>query len=59
MPLQKSNKLAIIGYSGVFPNADNADELWQILLGHEATFSTVTNDRWDMASYYRSEEHTS
>lgn len=35
MPLQKSNKLAIIGYSGVFPNADNADELWQILLGHE------------------------
>ncbi|KPW37162.1 Polyketide synthetase domain protein [Pseudomonas coronafaciens pv. atropurpurea] len=57
MPLQKSNKLAIIGYSGVFPNADNADELWQILLGQEATFSTVTNDRWDMASYYSEDRY--
>lgn len=57
MPLQKSNKLAIIGYSGVFPNADNADELWQILLGQEATFSTIANDRWDVASYYSEDRY--
>lgn len=46
-----STKLAIIGYSGRYPSAQNNEELWKILTEGRDVVSTVPKTRWDIATH--------
>jgi acyl transferase domain-containing protein/cation diffusion facilitator CzcD-associated flavoprotein CzcO/acyl carrier protein/nucleoside-diphosphate-sugar epimerase len=45
-------QIAIIGMSGRFANADNVDELWEILSSGRCTITEVPATRWDWKKYY-------
>ncbi|WP_329114858.1 polyketide synthase [Streptomyces sp. NBC_01353] len=47
--------IAVIGFDGVFPNAANTEELWQVLLEGVDCLSEVPASRWDIDSYYGTE----
>ncbi|MFE5482696.1 amino acid adenylation domain-containing protein, partial [Streptomyces sp. NPDC056527] len=47
--------IAVIGFDGVFPNAGNTEELWQVLLEGVDCLSEVPASRWDIDSYYGTE----
>ncbi|KAB8239545.1 beta-ketoacyl synthase [Aspergillus alliaceus] len=45
------SKLAIIGYSGRFPDANSNDEFWQLLHEGRDVASTAPNNRWDVKTH--------
>ncbi|MFC5288227.1 amino acid adenylation domain-containing protein [Actinokineospora guangxiensis] len=51
-PVVPGHDIAIIGFDGVFPNADDPDELWQLVLNGEDALTEVPEDRWDLSAYY-------
>ncbi len=44
--------IAIIGMSGMFPNAADLDEFWDKLAAGEHLVDEVPEDRWDWRAYY-------
>ena len=44
--------IAIIGISGIFPGAENVDQLWEILKEGKDMVKEVPAYRWDGESYY-------
>ncbi|MEV4728192.1 beta-ketoacyl synthase N-terminal-like domain-containing protein, partial [Micromonospora humida] len=44
--------IAIVGIDGVFPNASNLDELWEVLTRGEDCLREVPKSRWDIDDYY-------
>ncbi len=42
---QEEEQIAIVGMSGVFPNADNVEELWDILYNQKEVIEEVPEDR--------------
>uniref|UniRef100_UPI00188E6CB0 type I polyketide synthase n=1 Tax=Micromonospora sp. S-DT3-3-22 TaxID=2755359 RepID=UPI00188E6CB0 len=44
--------IAIVGIDGVFPNAGNLDELWEVLTRGEDCLREVPKSRWDIDDYY-------
>lgn len=52
MTANTTAKLAIIGYSGIFPQADSPEMLWQLLDTNKKTFSEIPQDRWSIEGFY-------
>ncbi len=52
MTADKTVKLAIIGYAGIFPQADSPENLWQLLNDNTDTFREIPADRWPVADFY-------
>ncbi|NUK33398.1 amino acid adenylation domain-containing protein, partial [Streptomyces lunaelactis] len=44
--------IAVVGFDGVFPNAENTTELWRVLLEGEDCLQEVPKSRWDLDAYY-------
>ncbi|MGP3980114.1 amino acid adenylation domain-containing protein [Streptomyces sp. KR80] len=44
--------IAVVGFDGVFPNAENTTELWRVLLAGEDCLREVPASRWDIDAYY-------
>lgn len=51
------NKIAVIGFSGVFPGARSEDELWQLLSYGERHFTEIPIERWDVDSFYSEDRY--
>ncbi|OUQ87318.1 polyketide synthase [Brevibacillus brevis] len=47
-----SGKIAIIGMSGRFAQANNLDEFWENLLHAKKSISEIPAKRWDWTAYY-------
>ncbi len=47
-----SEDIAIIGFSGRFPMADNLDEFWNKIKDGKNCVSEIPRDRWDSEQYY-------
>lgn len=48
----QDSKIAIIGFSGRFPDASSNDELWELLRAGTDTHRTVPEDRFDWKAHY-------
>lgn len=48
----RSNDVAIIGVSCVFPGSKNYEEYWDNLLEKKCSISEIGKDRWDVKNYY-------
>lgn len=48
----KSEKIAIVGMSGRFPNADSIETLWSLLEQGLDVHRRVPRDRWDVEAHY-------
>ncbi|MDK1476715.1 amino acid adenylation domain-containing protein, partial [Streptomyces sp. 549] len=46
------NDIAIVGFDGVFPNAESPEELWRVLVEGEDCLTEVPASRWDIDSYF-------
>ncbi|MCX5071918.1 amino acid adenylation domain-containing protein [Streptomyces sp. NBC_00513] len=44
--------IAVIGFDGVFPNAESTEELWRVLVDGEDCLTEVPESRWDIDAYY-------
>ncbi|MEJ8302655.1 alpha/beta fold hydrolase [Saccharibacillus sacchari] len=44
--------IAIIGMSGVFPNSQDTEELWDNIFNSRDMISEIPQDRWDWKEYY-------
>ncbi|MFJ5807561.1 amino acid adenylation domain-containing protein, partial [Streptomyces sp. NPDC093093] len=44
--------IAVIGFDGVFPNAESVEELWRVLVEGEDCLTEVPESRWDIDAYY-------
>ncbi|AZS14159.1 hypothetical protein EI981_06615 [Paenibacillus lutimineralis] len=53
---EKDDGIAIIGISGVFPNARNLDEFWSNLKNGVDCISEIPAERWDHSRYYDPEK---
>ena len=51
-PLGVSTKVAVVGMSGCFPNADNLDSLWTLLEQGLDVHRRVPPDRFDIDEHY-------
>lgn len=49
---KQDSKIAIVGYSGRFPEAASNDELWEILKDARDCHRTVPEDRFDWKAHY-------
>ncbi|KAJ5947462.1 Type I Polyketide synthases (Type I PKS) [Penicillium verhagenii] len=49
---QDSSKIAIIGFSGRFPEADNLDEFWKVLEEGLDVHKPIPSDRFDREAHY-------
>jgi naphtho-gamma-pyrone polyketide synthase len=49
---RKESKIAIIGFSGRFPESDNADEFWELLFAGVDAHKEVPKERWDYTKYF-------
>lgn len=49
----KKNKIAIVGMSCRFPNADNYEQFWENMKNGISTFSKISGERWKLDSYLR------
>ncbi|HEY0640206.1 MAG TPA: amino acid adenylation domain-containing protein, partial [Pseudonocardiaceae bacterium] len=47
--------MAIVGFDGVFPNADDPGELWHVLMNREDCLREVPKSRWNIDAYYSDE----
>lgn len=54
----QDSKIAIVGYSGRFPEAASNEELWEILKAVRDTHRTVPEDRFDWKAHYDSSGKT-
>ncbi|KAI4223523.1 MAG: hypothetical protein LQ349_007414, partial [Xanthoria aureola] len=54
----QDSKIAIVGYSGRFPEAASTEELWEILKAVRDTHRTVPEDRFDWKAHYDSSGKT-
>ena len=48
----EDSKIAIIGFSGRFPDAASNDEFWELLRSGKDTHRTVPKDRFDWEAHY-------
>ena len=48
----EQSKIAIIGYGGRFPNAENIEKLWGVLHEGLDVHRKIPEDRFDVATYY-------
>lgn len=48
-----SDDIAIIGISGMFPQASDLDEFWDNMISNRNTVTTIPEDRWDWREYYK------
>ena len=46
------SKIAIIGYSGRFPNAENIEEFWELLHKGLDVHQVIPKDRFDVTTHY-------
>lgn len=46
------SKIAIVGYSGRFPDAASNDEFWEILKAGKDTHRTIPEDRFDWEAHF-------
>lgn len=44
--------IAIVGMSGRFPQANNLQEFWQLLLNEQTTVEEMPEDRWNLDLFY-------
>ncbi|KAI9742330.1 MAG: hypothetical protein M1818_003863 [Claussenomyces sp. TS43310] len=51
---RKESKIAIIGFSGRFPESDNTDEFWELLYEGLDVHKEVPKERWDAVKYFDS-----
>ncbi|MFE7497181.1 beta-ketoacyl synthase N-terminal-like domain-containing protein, partial [Bacillus velezensis] len=49
---EKTEPIAIIGISGIFPQAKDIDEFWTRLSKGEHCITEIPRDRWDWREYY-------
>lgn len=49
----KDDSIAIIGFSGIMPQADDLDDFWKKIIGEECLITTIPEDRWDWRKYYK------
>ncbi|WNO11561.1 beta-ketoacyl synthase N-terminal-like domain-containing protein [Teredinibacter sp. KSP-S5-2] len=47
-----SGKIAIVGMSGRYPQANNMDQFWENLVSGKNSITEVPSDRWDVNEYY-------
>ncbi|CAE1147801.1 beta-ketoacyl [acyl carrier protein] synthase domain-containing protein [Serratia rhizosphaerae] len=52
MTTYKAGKLAVIGYAGVFPQADSPEALWDLLCAGQDAFTEIPADRWPVVDFY-------
>ncbi|MEI2263933.1 beta-ketoacyl [acyl carrier protein] synthase domain-containing protein [Erwinia sp. CGal63] len=52
MSVNVTGKLAIIGYAGLFPQADSPEALWDLLCAERDAFTEIPQDRWPIADFY-------
>ena len=50
-PLQ-DHPVAIIGMSSIFPQSENLNDYWDVILGEVDCITQVPASRWDVQSYY-------
>jgi FkbH-like protein len=50
--LDKVEDIAIIGVNGLYPNAKNIGELWDILVKGGSSISEIPKNRWDISKIY-------
>lgn len=48
----EKNKIAVIGYSCRFPQADNADEFWNNILHGRDCITEIPKERWELDGFY-------
>ena len=48
----EDSKIAIIGFSGRFPNAASNDEFWELLRSGKDTHRTIPKDRFDWKAHF-------
>lgn len=48
----QDSKIAIVGFSGRFPEAASNDELWQVLMAARDCSRTIPEDRFDWEAHY-------
>jgi naphtho-gamma-pyrone polyketide synthase len=46
------SKIAVIGFSGRFPDAASNDELWALLMAGQDTHRTIPKDRFDWEAHF-------
>ncbi|MCP5008244.1 MAG: hypothetical protein GY941_30560, partial [Planctomycetes bacterium] len=49
----QSEPIAIIGISGIYPQAENLEEYWENLKNGKSCISEIPSDRWNWKDYYR------
>jgi polyketide synthase PksL len=53
-----SGKIAIIGISGKYPEAENVEQFWENLLAGKESICEVPKERWDIEKYYADKNST-
>ena len=48
----EADAIAIVGMSGIFPQARDLDEFWQNLVAGKDCITEIPKDRWDWEEYY-------
>ncbi len=48
----RATDIAIVGMSGIFPQANNLAEFWQNLISGADAITPIPTDRWDWQAYY-------
>ncbi|NQZ12682.1 MAG: hypothetical protein HRT35_36485, partial [Algicola sp.] len=48
----KNNDIAIVGYSGRFPQAQSIDQFWQNLVDDKSTISEIPPQRWSWQAHF-------
>ncbi|KAK3100707.1 hypothetical protein FSP39_024060 [Pinctada imbricata] len=46
------NEIAIVGYGGKFPGADNCEEFWRLLKNGENHVKDIPNHRWNTDAFF-------
>ncbi|MCW9018066.1 MAG: type I polyketide synthase, partial [Kangiellaceae bacterium] len=52
----ESQKIAVIGMAGQFPESQNLSEFWQNIIDGRNCINQVERKRWDINSYYQKDE---
>ncbi len=50
--VERGESVAIIGYAGRFPGAENADQLWEMLKQGQTAIREVDAQRWNVAEHF-------
>lgn len=48
----EDSKIAIVGFSGRFPDAASNDEFWELLRSGKDTHRTIPKDRFDWEAHF-------